>query len=151
MTLCSWLGYKTSNSFSYILTMDIFFNSCSGVLRLISLAWHALPTARASSLLISAFLVHSTSFSPKPLQTMTAKCRGSVKRLWLDELSFALKTETVDWALKTNYRSTYTCLTHKTVLSHHTMSKSWKISCVWSCPCTYVLYLPHKYYAETWS
>ena len=39
-----------------------------------SLAQHAWPAARASSLLISAFPVHSTSFSPKPLQTKTANC-----------------------------------------------------------------------------
>ena len=34
---------------------------------------HALPTARASSLFISAFPVDSTSFSRKPLQTKTRK------------------------------------------------------------------------------
>ena len=33
-----------------------------------------IPTARASSLLIYAFPVRSTSLSPKPLQTKTAKC-----------------------------------------------------------------------------
>ena len=38
----------------------------------IRLAQHALPAARASSLLIPAFPVHSTSFSPKPLQTKAA-------------------------------------------------------------------------------
>ena len=45
----------------------------------------AYSNARVSSLLISAFSVHSTSFSPKPLQTKTAK------RLdLLDELRLAL-------------------------------------------------------------
>ena len=36
-----------------------------------SLAQHALPTARASGLLISTFPVHSMPVSPKPLQRKT--------------------------------------------------------------------------------
>ena len=48
--------------------------------------------AWTSSLLISAFPVHSTSFSPKPLQTRSAKRVELWKDfdLWLDELCFAL-------------------------------------------------------------
>ena len=41
-----------------------------------------LPGPR-SSLLISAFAVHSTSFSSKPLRNKDCKMSGTVKRLWL--------------------------------------------------------------------
>ena len=51
-----------------------------------------LSTARESSLLISDFSVHSTSFPPEPLQTKTAECLELWNNfdLWLDELCFAL-------------------------------------------------------------
>ena len=49
---------------------------------LIDFTQHALRTARASSLQISAFSVHSTSFSPKPLQIKT-EISATVKKLWL--------------------------------------------------------------------
>ena len=77
-----------------------------------SLSWQALPTVhacRASSLLMSAFPVHSTSFSHKSLQWKNKDCKISrtVKRLWAVELVIVVFrpysiTETFDWALETN-------------------------------------------------
>ena len=56
------------------------------------------------SLLLSAFPVHSTSFSPKPFQPKTAKMAGTVKIR--SNVFHPDMTKTVDWALKTNFLPT---------------------------------------------